>query len=90
MLKSYNLKLYPNKNKRERLDALLNFWKEEVNRKIAIFWEFDEVKGSYPPKEYERGGRIVNMASVKAWQIVKCAKKRRQKNMPYLRRLRLI
>ena len=82
MLKSYHLKLYPNKEKSKQLDQLLRFWREEVNRKIELFWKIGEIKDRYPPKEHTRGGRIVRDASVKAWQIVKGAKKVGQKKKP--------
>jgi len=82
MLKSYNIKLYPNKNKTKKIDNLLDFWKAEVNKKISIFWKFDNVDGAYPPKEHTKGGRLVRDASVKACKIVKGAKKTNQKEMP--------
>ena len=75
MLKSYNLKIFANKGKQEKLNNLLDFWKVEVEKKIDIFWQFKEVKGPYCPSEYALGGRLVRDASIKAWQIVKGAKK---------------
>jgi len=83
MIKAYKLKLYPNKGKAEQLDELLAFWRDEVNRKIRMFWHFKEVKGSYPPKEYTKGGRLIRDASTKAWQIVKGAKKEKQTEEPF-------
>ena len=82
MIKSHKLKIYGNKEKLKRLDNLIEFWKEEVNRKIRLFWDFESVIDSYPPKEYTKGGRIIRDASVKAWQIVKGTKKTKQKDMP--------
>jgi len=80
--RSYNLKLYPNKGKREKIDELIQFWKTEVNRKINIFWSFDKLNGQYPPKEFTKGGRLVRDASVKAWHIVKSAKRSGQTKKP--------
>ena len=75
MLKSYRLKIFANKGKQEKLNNLLTFWKEEVQKKIDIFWAFEEIKGSFCPTEYAQGGRLIRDASTKAWQIVKGAKK---------------
>lgn len=75
MLKSYTVKIYANKGKQKRLDNLLVFWNTEVQRKIDIFWNFEEIKGSWCPTEYALGGRLIRDASIKAWQIVKGAKK---------------
>lgn len=83
MIKAYKLKIYPNKGKAKKLDELLNFWQDEVNRKIRMFWQFENVKASYPPKEYTKGGRLVRDASVKAWKIVKGAKKTGQTEEPF-------
>ena len=82
MIKTYTLKLYPNKNKEKKLNKLVSFWRDQVNHKIKAFWEFDVVKGSYPPKEYMIGGRIIHDASVKAWQIVKGARETEQEEKP--------
>ena len=82
MIKTYTLKLYPNKNKIVKLNELISFWRDHVNHKIKVFWDFDVVKGSYPPKEYERGGRIIHDASNKAWQVVKGAKRTDQEDKP--------
>ena len=82
MIKSYNLKIYGNKQKLKRLNILLSFWRDQVNHKIAVFWEFESLVGSYPPKEYTGGGRLISDTSKKAWQIVKGAKKTGQKNRP--------
>lgn len=82
MLKSYRLKIFANKGKLEKLNNLLNFWKEEVNKKIDLFWAFEKVKEFKPPKVNRLGGRLINDASVKAWQIVKGAKKKNQKEKP--------
>jgi len=78
MLKSYTLKIFANKGKKDKIDNLLNFWREEVNKKIDIFWPFEKIKGPYCPTEYALGGRLVRDASTKAWQIVKGAKKKKQ------------
>lgn len=75
MIKSYKLKIYANKNKIQNLNNLICFWKLEVQRKIDLFWAFNEVKGSYCPAQYTSGGRLIRDASTKAWQIVKIAKK---------------
>lgn len=82
MLKSYRLKIFANKGKLEKLTNLLSFWKEEVNKKIDIFWSFEKVKGSFCPTEYAQGGRLIRDASIKAWQIVKGAKKTKQEEKP--------
>lgn len=84
MIKSYKLKTYPNKEKAKELNKLLAFWQDQVNRKIKIFWKFDSIRGSYCPSQYALGGRLIRDASVKAWQIVKGAKKKvKQKERPY-------
>lgn len=83
MIKSYKLRVYPNKDKGRELNRLITFWRDEVNHKIALFWNFEEFKSSYPPKEYTKGGRIIRDASLKAWQIVKGAKKTEQEKRPY-------
>jgi len=83
VIKSYRLKVYANKGKVKELNKLLTFWQDNVNHKIKIFWKFKDLKGSYPPKEYCRGGRIIRDASQKAWQIVKGAKKTEQKKRPF-------
>ncbi len=70
MLKSYKLRIFPNKNKAEKIDALLNFWKEEVQKKIDEFWPLEEI-----PAEYKIKGRLPRDAYIKACQIVKGAKK---------------
>lgn len=85
MIKSYRLRIYANKGKLKEINKLLAFWQDQVNHKIAVFWEFDKVKGSYPPKEYSVGGRLISDASVKAWQIVKGAKKIGQKDRPFFK-----
>lgn len=83
MVKSYKLKCYANKSKNRKLNALLAHWQDQVNRKIKIFWKFKEIKGSYPPKEFTLGGRLVRDASTKAWQIVKGARETKAKHRPY-------
>ena len=85
MVKSYKLKVYANKGKVKELNKLLAFWQDEVNHKIKLFWKFEDVRGSYPPKEYCRGGRLVKDASQKAWQIVKGARRAGQKERPYFK-----
>lgn len=85
MIKSYKLKIYANKNKIKELNKLLAFWQDQVNHKIKLFWTIKDIKGSYPPKEYCRGGRLVRDASVKAWQIIKGARKTKQKERPYFK-----
>lgn len=75
MIKSYKLRAYPNKDKAKELNRLIAFWRDEVNHKIALFWNFGKVKSPYPPKEYTKGGRIIRDASLKAWQIVKGQRK---------------
>lgn len=52
MLKSYTLKIFANKGKREKLNNLLNFWNVEVNKKITVFWTFNKVIGSFCPTDY--------------------------------------
>lgn len=78
MIKCYKLKIYANKEKLIKLDNLIEFWQSEVNKKIDIFWEFDEIKGAYCPSSYYGNGRIPRDASLKAWQICKGAKKQKQ------------
>lgn len=82
MIKSYTIKLYPNGNKVKKLNNLVSFWRDQINHKIKVFWEFDEVKGSYPPKEFTKGGRLISDSSKKAWQIVKGAKSTAQTANP--------
>ena len=74
MTKSYKLKIYANKEKLKKLNKLLAFWQDQLNHKIKIFWDFESLKGSYPPKEHCLGGRLISDVSKKAWQIVKGAK----------------
>jgi len=83
MTKSYRLKVCANKGKIKELNKLLAFWADQVNKKIRIFWKFKEVRGSYCPTEYALGGRLTRDASIKAWQIVRGAKKLGQKEKPY-------
>jgi len=83
MLKAFKVKIYPNKEKAKRINALLAFWQDQVNRKIKIFWEFDKLKGSYSSKEHRKGGRLISDASLRAWQIVKGAKEIKQKIKPH-------
>jgi len=85
MIKSCKLKIYANKGKIKELNKLLAFWQDQVNHKIKLFWDFEDIKGSYPPKEYCRGGRLIRDASVKAWQIIKGAKRNKQKKRPYFK-----
>ena len=82
MIKTYAVKLYPNNNKVKRLNSLCSFWRDQVNHKIAVFWNFDEAKGSYPPKEHTAGSRLISDSSKKAWQIVKGARATEQKDKP--------
>jgi IS605 OrfB family transposase len=81
-LRSYKLKIYANKNKLAKLDALITWWQQEVNRKINIYWQLPKVSGSQPPKETTRGGRLVKDASNKAWGIVKGARKQSNPQLP--------
>lgn len=74
MIKTYTIKLSPNKSKVKRLNRLISFWRDQVNHKLRLFWDIDEIEGSYPPKELSAGGRLIRDASVKAWQIAKGAK----------------
>ena len=83
VVRSYQLKMYPNKGKRKELNQLISFWTDKVNHFIKLFWTFEELSGGYPPKEYTRGGRLIRDAAVKAWQIVKGAKKVGVKRRPY-------
>ena len=57
MIKTYTLKMYPNKSKAKRLNSFVSFWRDHVNHKIKTLWEFDDVNGSYPPKEKGKDGR---------------------------------
>ena len=83
MIKSYQLKIYPNEGKKKELNRPISFWTDKVNHFIKLFWVFEELPGGYPPKEYTRGGRLIRDAAVKAWQIVKGAKRAEQKKRPY-------
>lgn len=85
MIKSYKLKIYANRGKRKELNKLLAFWQDQVNHKIKIFWQFDDLRGSYCPTQFASGGRIIRDASIKAWQIVKGAKRTRQTKSPFFR-----
>jgi putative transposase len=82
VLRSFRLKIYANKNKLAKLDALITWWQQEVNKKINLYWQLPKVSGSHPPKETKRGGRLVQDASQKAWQIVKSAKKQTNPQLP--------
>ena len=82
MIKTYTLKLYPNKNKAKKLNSLISFWRDQINHKIKVFWEFTDVKGARPNSEYRLGGRLISDASVKAWQIVNGANATEQKHRP--------
>lgn len=82
MLRAYKLKIYANKEKLKKLDGLLLFWKEEVHRKIDIFWVFPKVTGSFPPLEYTHGSKYLSEATKRAWRLVKSAKKVKQKEKP--------
>ena len=83
MIKSYQLKIYPNKEKAKELNKLITFWVDKVNHYLRIFWNFKDLRENYPPKEYTRGGRLIRDAAVKAWQIMKIAKMTGQINKPY-------
>jgi len=85
MLKSYKLKIYANEGKIKEINKLLSFWKDQVNHKIKIFWQFDEVRSSYCPSKYSLGGRLIRDSSLKAWYIVKGAKKAKQIDRPYFK-----
>src|SRR3972149_4287090 len=78
MIKSFKLKIYPNKGKFSKLNNLIEFWKIEVQNKIDILWELDILCGQYCPSEFARGGRLVRDASDKAYNMVKVAKKMNQ------------
>lgn len=85
MIKSYKLKIYANKAKIKKLNELLSFWRDQVNRKIKIFWQFNDAKGPYCPTQFALGGRLIRDASTKAWQIVKRAKRAEQEKRPYFK-----
>jgi len=85
MIKAYKLKVYANKRKTKELNKLLAYWRDQVNHKIKIFWEFPEVKGLYPPKAFGRGNHLIGRSTIKAWQIVKGVKKKKQREKPYFK-----
>ena len=82
VLRVFKLKIYANKNKLVKLDALIAWWQQEVNKKINLYWQLPKVVGSFPDKETTKGGRLVKDASQKAWGIVKSAKKQTNPQLP--------
>ena len=79
MIKSYKLKIYPNRDKLSKIQDLFEFWKVSMQYKIDLFWEFDHLVGLFPPSPYNiTGNRLLNDITLKAWQIVKIAKKLKQ------------
>ena len=89
---SYKLKIFANKGKLEVLENLADFWVRKVNEYIDLYWRAPdwELKLSKPPKEFRgSGSKLENLASVKAWQMVRAVKRKRkgQKKKPVLRKI---
>jgi len=75
MIRSYKLKIYPNRGKDSLIDELLYLWREEVQHHIDRFWVLlTSPSDSFPPKDLMPYGTFNRQAAVKAWQIVKGAK----------------
>lgn len=71
---SYKLRIYPNRGKLEVIKALCALWRTLVNYYIDLYWKLPEweFSNSKPPKEFRGSGtKLENLASVKAWQIVR-------------------
>lgn len=84
MVKSYKLKIYPNKTKALEINKLLAFWRDQVNHNVSVFWSLDDVVGLYPPKDYIGEGTINRESSIKAWGVVKEDKKLKKLERPFL------
>jgi IS605 OrfB family transposase len=82
MILSYSLKLFPNKGKLSKLNALLELWKESVNLYIARYWELEELVGNWPSKDLMPHGSLQICAANKAWLICKIAKITEQLERP--------
>jgi len=82
---SYKLKVFANKGKLRALEILVQIWQEKVNYYINLYWKLPdwELERPKPPKEFRgQGSKFENLASVKAWQIVRSIKKSK-KERPY-------
>jgi len=83
---SYNLKVFANKGKVAILENLAHFWVWKVNEYIDLYWRMPdwELKLAKPQAEFRgSGSKLENLASVKAWQMVKAV--RRKKKGPKLK-----
>lgn len=77
-IKSYKLKMYPNKGKIAVLDQLLEYWATKVQEGIDTFWDMPDeaLKRPKPPYGYQACNSIIGSnALYKGWQLVKNAKK---------------
>ena len=84
MIKSFKLKIYPNRDKLSKIQDLFEFWKVSMQYKIDLFWEFESLAGSFPPSLHRStGNRQLNDINLKAWQIVKIARKLKQEKPIY-------
>lgn len=80
---SYRLRIYPNRGKLEVIKALCALWRTLVNYYIDLYWKLPEweFSNSKPPKEFRGSGtKLENLASVKAWQVVKSAIKKHERS----------
>ncbi|MCI0417976.1 MAG: hypothetical protein L0312_01940, partial [Acidobacteria bacterium] len=64
---------------------MIDRWKDSVNSFIGEYWELPDNDGSYPPNELMPSGTSQRQAAVKAWQICKGAKAKKQP-MPVFKR----
>jgi len=88
LILSYKLKVFANKNKLCTLETLAQIWQKRVNYYIDFYWKLPdwELEQPRPPKEFRgQGSKFENIASVKAWQIVKSIKNQRKKEKSYIK-----
>ena len=88
---SYKLKVFANKGKVAILENLADFWVRKVNEYIDFYWQIPdwELKLAKPPAEFRgSGSKLENLASVKAWQMVKAVRRKKKgtKLKPVLRK----
>ncbi len=88
---SYKLKVFANKGKTALLEKLAKFWVKKVNYYLDFYWQAPdwELKLSKPPKEFRgSGSKLENLASVKAWQMVRAVRRKKKgpKRKPVLKK----
>lgn len=74
MKTSFSFKIEANTGKVEKLDNLLVEWVRLVNEKIVELWPLAATKLKFPPKETQRGSRLICQAAKKAWAMCRSAK----------------